>query len=155
MSFEHQPHPHARARKAGEVRPVRTHEQRTEGKSTLGRVGGVVGLRITLVVGTMTCATAFTLLALVSLPAAIKTGDKIVIVAWIAQTFIQLVLLPIIIVGQNIQAKASDKRAEQTYLDAEAVLHEAREIQRHLADQDAALAALAVKPRSRVRKATA
>jgi hypothetical protein len=63
----------------------------------------------------------------------------IVIVAWVAQTFLQLVLLPIIIVGQNIQAEASDKRAEQTYNDAEAVLHEAVEIQRHLSAQDARL----------------
>jgi hypothetical protein len=60
-------------------------------------------------------------------------------VAWIAQTFLQLVLLPIIIVGQNIQAAASDKRAEDTYKDAEAVLHEAVEIQKHLAAQDAAI----------------
>ena len=48
-------------------------------------------------------------------------------------------LLPIIIVGQNIQAATSDKRAEDTYKDAEAVLHEALEIQKHLASQDAAL----------------
>jgi len=49
------------------------------------------------------------------------------------------VLLPIIIVGQNVQAAASDKRAEETYKDAEAVLHEAMQIQEHLAAQDAAL----------------
>jgi len=49
------------------------------------------------------------------------------------------VLLPIIIVGQNIQATASDKRAEDTYKDAEAVLHEAVEIQKHLAVQDEAI----------------
>ena len=53
-----------------------------------------------------------------------STGDRLVIVAWIAQTFLQLVLLPVIIVGQNIQAKAADGRADQTYNDAEAVLHE-------------------------------
>ena len=87
----------------------------------------------------MWCAYLFTLLALVSLPAALKSGSKIIIVAWIAQTFLQLVLLPIIIVGQNVQAAASDKRAEETYKDAEAVLHEAMQIQEHLAAQDAAL----------------
>jgi Tfp pilus assembly protein PilO len=47
-----------------------------------------------------------------------------------------LVLLPVIIVGQNIQGAASDKRAEQTYSDAEAILHEAMQIQEHLAVQD-------------------
>jgi hypothetical protein len=61
----------------------------------------------------------------------------LIIVAWIAQTFLQLVLLPVIIVGQNIQAAASDKRAEDTYRDADAVLHEAMQIQKHLEAQDA------------------
>jgi len=53
-----------------------------------------------------------------------------------------LVLLPIIIVGQNLQAKASDKRAEDTYNDAAAVLHDAIEIQKHLAAQDLILSQL-------------
>ncbi len=44
--------------------------------------------------------------------------------------------LPIIIVGQNIQGAAADKRAQQTYDDAEAVLHEALQIQQHLKVQD-------------------
>jgi hypothetical protein len=52
------------------------------------------------------------------------------------------VLLPIIIVGQNLQANASDKRAENTYKDAEAVLAEAVEIQKHLQAQDQVLAEL-------------
>ena len=45
-------------------------------------------------------------------------------------------LLPIIIVGQNIQAAVADKRAEDTFKDAEAVLKEAEEIQKHLIAQD-------------------
>ena len=55
---------------------------------------------------------------------------------WIAQTFLQLVLLSIIIVGQNVQASASDERAENTFQDAEAVLHEALQIQEHLIKQE-------------------
>ena len=93
----------------------------------------------------MVCAYLFTVLALISLPSALKTGDLIIIIAWIAQTFLQLVLLPVIIVGQNVLAAAADKRSEQTYLDAEAVLAEAQQIQSHLAVQDAALQALADK----------
>jgi len=50
-----------------------------------------------------------------------------------------LVLLPIIIVGQNIQAAAADKRSEETYKDAEAVLKESEEIQKHLLAQDQAI----------------
>jgi len=63
----------------------------------------------------MWCAYVFALLALISLPAAIGSHDPIIIVAWIAQTFLQLVLLPIIIVGQNVQAAASDARAESDH----------------------------------------
>ncbi len=84
----------------------------------------------------MWAAYLFTCLALISLPAAINSGNSIIIVAWIAQTFLQLVLLPIIIVGQNLQAAAADKRADATYRDAEAVLHECVQIQEHLGAQD-------------------
>ena len=128
--FQHIPHPRIAQRK-GE-KPVKVND---------GRVGvnGRVALIITAVVGTMWCAYIFTLIALVSLPSAIASGQAIVIVAWIAQTFIQLVLLPIIIVGQNIQGKAADKRSEQTYNDAEAILSECLQLQAHLQAQDTVL----------------
>ena len=106
-----------------------------------GRVGlnGRVGLLITTLVGTMVCGYVFAIIALISLPSAITSHNLTVIIAWISSNFLQLVLLPIIIVGQNLQAKASDTRAEHTYADAEAVLHEALEIQKHLAAQDTVL----------------
>jgi len=106
-----------------------------------GRVGlnGRVGLLITTLVGTMVCGYVFGLIALISLPSAITSHNLTVIIAWVSSNFLQLVLLPIIIVGQNLQAKASDKRAMLTFEDAEAVLHEAVEIQKHLAAQDAVL----------------
>ncbi len=67
---------------------------------------------ITRYVGSMWCAYLFAIIALISLPAAIHSQDPIIIISWIAQTFLQLVLLPIIIVSQNVQAAASDARAE-------------------------------------------
>jgi hypothetical protein len=96
-----------------------------------------LAVKVTNGVGTMWCAYAFAALALVSLPAAIMSGNAVLIVSWISQTFLQLVLLSIIIVGQNVLAAASDKRAEATYEDADAVLHTALQIQDHLAAQDA------------------
>jgi len=87
----------------------------------------------------MWCAYLFTLLALVSAPSAFSSGNSIIIIAWIAQTFLQLVLLPIIIVGQNIQAAAADARSQATYDDAAAVLEEAKQIQAHLEAQDQAI----------------
>ena len=44
------------------------------------------------------------------------------LIAWIAQTFLQLVLLSVIMVGQKVSAAASDKQALQTFKDAEALL---------------------------------
>ena len=95
------------------------------------------GLRITLIVGTMWCAYVFAVIAFVSLPSTIKQHSATLLILWLSSEFLQLVLLPVIIVGQNIQAQAADKRAEDTYNDAAAVLHEAQEIQKHLAAQDA------------------
>lgn len=87
-------------------------DRAVHGDGPVGRLNTAVALRITAAVGSMWCAYAFAALALISLPAALSTGNNIVIVAWIAQTFLQLVLLPIIIVGQNVQAAASEARAE-------------------------------------------
>jgi|SRR5579859_1548297 len=85
--------------------------QEVHGDNLFGRINTRLALGITKIVGSMWCAYVFALLALISLPAAINSHDPIIIVAWIAQTFLQLVLLPIIIVGQNVQAAASDARA--------------------------------------------
>ena len=109
-----------------------------------GRVGlnGRIGLLITTLVGTMVAGYVFAIIALISLPSAITSHNLTVIIAWVSSNFLQLVLLPVIIVGQNLQAKATDTRAMQTYEDAEAVLHEAVQIQQHLAAQDAVLGQL-------------
>jgi uncharacterized membrane protein len=80
-----------------------------------------LAVRITRIVGTMWCAYAFAGLALISLPAAIRGGTA-TLISWIAQTFLQLVLLSIIMVGQNIAAKKSDRQLEQTYRDSEELL---------------------------------
>jgi hypothetical protein len=92
---------------------------------------------ITHAVGSMAMAYIFSLIALTSLPAiliqagVLTNGDVpkfltkpglILIVAWIAQTFIQLVLLSIIMVGQDVQSIAADARSENTFKDAQAIL---------------------------------
>lgn len=130
VTFEHVPQARvAERKKAGPPKHADEH---------VG-INGKIAILVTAVVGTMWCAYAFAILALVALPAAIKTGDPLALVQWISQTFLQLVLLSVIIVGQNISARASDKRAEMTYKDAEATLHDAEQIQAHLKAQDDAL----------------
>jgi hypothetical protein len=86
-----------------------------------------LAVSITNIVGTMWCAYAFAGLALISLPAAIRGGTA-TLVAWIAQTFLQLVLLSIIMVGQRVASEKSDRQLEQTYNDAEALLKISDEI---------------------------
>ena len=76
---------------------------------------------ITKLVGTMWCAYVFTVIALIGLPPALKPGGE-GIIAWIAQTFLQLVLLSVIMVGQNVQGLAADARSENTFKDTETIL---------------------------------
>jgi hypothetical protein len=73
-----------------------------------------------------------------ALSSAIKQRTYFIIV-WMSSSFLQLVLLPIIVVGQNIQGAAAHKRSDDTYKDAEAVLKESEEIQNHLLAQDKAI----------------
>lgn len=91
------------------------------------RINSAVGLKITVLVGTMWCAYLFALIALISLPD--NLHSKQLLILWISSSFLQLVLLPIIIVGQNIQARASDARAAKTFED---VLDARRRIERTL-----------------------
>ncbi len=149
--YERHPHPHIEQRKL--QAPPTVNEHRLKGDSRVAHFNARLGLAITEGVGTMWSAYAFCVLALLSLPAVLSAFNSfsntfphwminvslIALIAWVAQTFLQLVLLPIIIVGQNIQSKAADARADATYKDAEAVLHEAEEIQDHLAAQDTAI----------------
>ena len=71
-----------------------------------------VALFVTERVGTMSCAYLFAAIALVSLPEALSSEDPLEIVSWVAETFLQLVLLSIIIVGQNIQSEIAEEQAQ-------------------------------------------
>ncbi len=124
---DHIPHPQL-ARRA-------EHGPHTTEKEQLG-FNGRVAMFITDKVGTMWCAYAFAALALVSLPEAIHNGTA-ALIAWIAQTFLQLVLLSVIMVGQKVAAAASDKQALQTYKDAEAILQIQDELHKLLKENNA------------------
>ena len=91
--------------------------------------------KITSAVSTMWCAYIFAILALISLPAAIKTGDVVVIVAWIAQTFLQLVLLSIIMVGQNVSSASVEQKINETHTASLGEFELAKEA-RQLANQE-------------------
>ena len=85
---------------------------KVQGGGTLGRWNAAIAVRITKIVGTMYCAYVFTIFAFFALPDALASGKTTVLVNWVSSNFLQLVLLPIIIVGQNVISEAQDKRAE-------------------------------------------
>jgi uncharacterized membrane protein len=75
----------------------------------------LIAEKITSGVATMWCAYLFAIIALISLPNAIKSGDTLVIVSWIAQTFLQLVLLSIIMVGQSVSSAKLEQTINETH----------------------------------------
>jgi len=74
-----------------------------------------LALKITNVVGSMWCAYIFCILALISLPSAIASHNLITIVSWIAQTFLQLVLLSVILNSQNLQGDKTESIIKDTH----------------------------------------
>ncbi len=139
--YQHIRHPRISSRLA--ERPVKVADMLPRA-TAINRFNTNVAIVVTQVVGSMWCAYAFALFDLISLPDAIRAGTS-AIVSWVAQTFLQLVLLSVIMVGQNVQAAAADKRAEATFHDASAALHELAHVQGHLAAQDTLLTRIAEK----------
>ncbi len=115
-----------------ERRPVKTQHHLAKAlhptpavlKQAMGEVDGFnakFAVLITRLVGTMWCAYVFAVIAFIGLGPALKPGGE-GIVSWIAQTFLQLVLLSVIMVGQNVQSLAADARSANTFKDAEVIL---------------------------------
>ena len=109
------------AAKASPTQYVPRHVTRADvhkqmaGDSAVGRFNTRLAVLITGGVGTMWAAYIFVLIAFVSFPqalAAFLAGDTVTGITWLSQSFLQLVLLPIIIVGQNVIQAANDARAE-------------------------------------------
>jgi hypothetical protein len=107
--------------KASPTQHVPRHVTRAEvhqqmaGDSAVGRFNSRLAVLITRGVGTMWAAYLFVLISFVSFPQALSAflgGDTVTGITWLSQSFLQLVLLPIIIVGQNVISAAQDARAE-------------------------------------------
>ena len=112
------------------AKPVKSHHLTAQAISLHGLRGEVqkangvnakIAVFLTNLVGSMWCAYVFAGIALLGLRPALKPGGE-GIIAWIAQTFLQLVLLSVIMVGQNVQSQASDLRSQHTYDDTVEIL---------------------------------
>jgi hypothetical protein len=98
---------------------TQTVQPQVHGVGAVGRFNTRLAVWITQSVGTMWAAYLFALIALVSLPQSLQAllkGDTVTAVIWLSQSFLQLVLLPIIIVGQNVISASQDARAEADHL---------------------------------------
>lgn len=124
--LQHRPHPHKLKRaKQGPI-------TRRKAANTFNER---VALNTTTLVGTMACAYVFAFITLPGLPAALhqsSPSNPLAIIQWFSQSFAQFVLLPIIIVGQNIESKAANQRAEQIFNDVEMIMHELEPIKKQL-----------------------
>lgn len=105
----------AHMKKAVSVKTLKDDLKKAEG------FNAKLAVTLTNLVGSMWCAYAFALLALSGLPGALRPGGA-GFVPWFAQTFLQLVLLSVIMVGQSVQSVAADVRAQKTLADAELTL---------------------------------
>ena len=97
------------------IRGLRGDVQRANG------INAKIAVFLTNIVGSMWCAYVFAIIALLGLRPALRSGGE-GLIAWIAQTFLQLVLLSVIMVGQNVQSVASDVLSEHTYEDTVQIL---------------------------------
>jgi hypothetical protein len=102
-------------------RLVTSHQgrEKVHGTGPIGKFNNRLAVLITKGVGTMWAAYVFAMISLISFPQALQAflrGDTVTGVAWLSQSFLQLVFLPIIIVGQNVISASQDARAEADHI---------------------------------------
>ena len=87
------------------------------GGGAIGRFNSSLAVFITRGVGTMWAAYIFAVIGITSLVGALSNNLTLTLVAGgISSYFLQLVLLPIIIVGQNVISASQDARAEADHI---------------------------------------
>ena len=136
IDFAHHPHPHTEQRKL--KAPPKVADEH------IG-FNGRLGAAITRSVGTM-WAVYVALFIQVSWMALATLGiwefkrDPYPFAFLLfLSNIVQLLLMFVIMVGQQVLGAAADKRAVVTYQDAEAILHECLQMQEHLHAQDKAI----------------
>lgn len=129
--FHHEPHLH-------QPRNVNLiHEE----ERAAGGFNEKVAIWLTKSVGTMWTAYTFAVIAIVGLFAILGVFTPIValLVAWASQTLIQLVLLPVIMVGQNVLGRKAELQADEAFKTTMSTYHDIEQMMLHLAAQDAEL----------------
>lgn len=96
---------------------------------------------VTQAVSSMWTAYTFALLATIGLLGILGwlSPVAVVLVSWTSQTFLQLVFLPILSVGQAVVSRKQELQADEQFRFVEKTYHDIEEIGAHLAAQDAVL----------------
>lgn len=129
--FHHEPHQH---------QPRNVNQIHAEERAD-GGLNEKVAILLTKSVGTMWTAYTFAVIAIVGLFAILGVFTPIValLVAWASQTLIQLVLLPVIMVGQNVLGRKAELQADEAFKTTMSTYHDIEQIMQHLSAQDAEL----------------
>lgn len=129
--FDHEHHPY----QPRNVNLLHEAEQKAGGVNTR------IAVALTKSVGTMWTAYTFMGLAIIGLAAILGLLTPIValLVVWISQTFLQLVLLPVIMVGQNVLGRKAELQADEQFNTTMTSYNDIERIMQHLSAQDAEL----------------
>ena len=129
--FRHEPHQH----QPRNVNLLMEAEQATAGFNTK------LAVALTQGTGTMWTAYIFALLALIGLFGLLGWLNPFVflLTTWISQQFLQLVLLPVILVGQNVLSHKAELQADEQYHTTMSTYHDIEQIMQHLSAQDTEL----------------
>src|SRR6266568_3804783 len=129
--FHHEPHQH----QPRNVNQLHAAEQAAESFNSK------LAVVLTQRTGTMWTAYIFTVLAVIGLFGLLNLLPQFVflLTTWISQQFLQLVLLPVIMVGQNVLGRKSELQADEQFRTTMSTYHDIEQIMKHLSAQDAEL----------------
>lgn len=125
--FHHEPHQHQ----------PRNVNMLHEAEKAASGINQKIAIGLTKAVGTMICAYIFAILAIIGFPGFNATPTQWV--QWTSQTFIQLVMLSVIMVGQSVLGRKQELQADEQFNTTMSTYHDIEQIMEHLVAQDAEL----------------
>ena len=127
--YRHEPHPWSALRKE-------LHKADAQGAQTLNdRIGALITRTVSTMKAVYIAIAVQIVWIILGTIGVIHDGYPFPFLLFVSN-LVQLILMLIVLVGQSVLSKTSDKRAEDTYQDAESLLHEAEQVQAHLKVQD-------------------
>ena len=105
-----------------------------EAELALASVNKKIAVKLTAWTGTMWVAYAFVVIAVIGLFGllGLLTPFVFLLMAWLSQQFLQLVALPVILVGQNVQNEHAELMAEEEYKTTQKLEHDVGQLGFHI-----------------------